>query len=219
MQKNIIVLGLGRFGYAVATRLAQKGAYVTAVDSNYKTVEKIASLVSSSVQADITEEQALKSLGINNYDAAIIATGSDLEASIEATLICKDSGINQVIAKASSESHARILEKIGADYIVFPEADTAERLARSLVGPNLLEVIEFSDEFSIIEIKAHKSWLGKNLIDLDFRNEYQMNVVAFERDGQMIIDFDPSLEIEENDILVLIGTSENAKELEKKIWN
>ena len=213
MQKNIIVLGLGRFGYAVATRLAQKGAYVTAVDSNYKTVEKIASLVSSSVQADITEEQALKSLGINNYDAAIIATGSNLEASIEATLICKDGGVNQVIAKASSGSHARILEKIGADYIVFPEADTAERLARSLVGPNLLEVIEFSDEFSIIEIKAHKSWLGKNLIDLDFRNEYQMNVVAFERDGQMIIDFDPSLEIEENDILVLIGTSENAKEL------
>ncbi len=217
MQRNIIVLGLGRFGYAVATRLAQKGAYVTAVDSNYKTVEKIASLVSSSVQADITEEVALKSLGINNYDAAIIATGSDLEASIEATLICKDSGINQVIAKASSESHARILEKIGADYIVFPEADTAERLARSLVGPNLLEVIEFSDEFSIIEVKAHKSWLGKNLIDLDFRKEYQMNVVAFERDGAMIIDFDPSLEIEENDILVLIGTSENAKELEKNI--
>lgn len=219
MQRNIIVLGLGRFGYAVATRLAQKGAYVTAVDSNYKTVEKIASLVSSSVQADITEEQALKSLGINNYDAAIIATGSNLEASIEATLICKDSGINQVIAKASSESHARILEKIGADYIVFPEADTAERLARSLVGPNLLEIIEFSDEFSIIEVKAHKSWMGKNLIDLDFRNEYQMNVVAFERDGEMIIDFDPSLEIEENDILVLIGTSENAKELEKSIWN
>lgn len=219
MQRNIIVLGLGRFGYAVATRLAQKGAYVTAVDSNYKTVEKIASFVSSSVQADITEEQALKSLGINNYDAAIIATGSNLEASIEATLICKDSGINQVIAKASSESHARILEKIGADYIVFPEADTAERLARSLVGPNLLEIIEFSDEFSIIEVKAHKSWMGKNLIDLDFRNEYQMNVVAFERDGQMIIDFDPSLEIEENDILVLIGTSENAKELEKSIWN
>jgi len=217
MQRNIIVLGLGRFGYAVATRLAQKGAYVTAVDSNYKTVEKIASLVSSSVQADITEEQALKSLGINNYDAAIIATGSNLEASIEATLICKDSGINQVIAKASSESHARILEKIGADYIVFPEADTAERLARSLVGPNLLEIIEFSDEFSIIEVKAHKSWMGKNLIDLDFRNEYQMNVVAFERDGEMIIDFDPSLEIEENDILVLIGTSENAKELEKSI--
>lgn len=217
MQRNIIVLGLGRFGYAVATRLAKKGAYVTAVDLNYKTIEKIASLVSSAVQADITEEVALRSLGINNYDAAIIATGSDLEASIEATLICKDSGINQVIAKASSESHARILEKIGADYIVFPEADTAERLARSLVGPNLLEVIEFSDEFSIIEVKAHKSWLGKNLIDLDFRKEYQMNVVAFERDGEMIIDFDPSLEIEENDILVLIGTSENAKELEKNI--
>ena len=218
MQKNIIVLGLGRFGYAVATRLANKGAYVTAVDRDYNLVEKIASSVSSSVQADITEEVALKSLGINNYDTAIIATGSDLEASIEATLICKDSGVSKVIAKAASATHARILEKIGADYIVFPESDTAERLARSLAGPNLLEIIEFSDEFSIIEIKAHKSWIGKSLIALDFRNENQMNVVAFERDGHMIINFDPSLVIEDNDILVLIGTSENAKRLESAIW-
>ena len=217
MQKNIIVLGLGRFGYSVATTLAQKGAYVTAVDLDYKMVEKIASIVSSSVQADITEEVALKSLGIKNYDTAIIATGSDLEASIEATLICKDAGVNQVIAKAASDTHARILEKIGADLIVFPEADTADRLARSLAGPNLLEVIEFSDEFSIIEVKANKSWIGKSLIDLDFRNEYQMNVVAFERDGHMIINFDPSLIIEDNDILVLIGTSANAKKLENTI--
>lgn len=217
MQRNIIVLGLGRFGYAVATRLALKGVYVTAVDLDYNLVEKIASVVSSSVQADITEEVALRSLGITNYDTAVIATGSDLEASIEATLICKDAGVKQVIAKAASETHARILEKIGADVIVFPESDTAERLARSLAGPNLLEVIEFSNEFSIIEVKAHKSWIGKTLIDLDFRNKYQMNVVAFERDGEMIINFDPSLEIEDNDILVLIGTSVNAKKLESTI--
>ena len=217
MQKNIIVLGLGKFGYSVATRLAKKGAFVTAVDSDYKLVEKIASSVSSSVQADIREEVALKSLGINNYDIAIIAAGSDIEASIEATLICKDSGIERVIAKASSESHARILKKIGADQIVFPEFDTAERLARSLAGPNLLEIIEFSDEFSIIEVKAHKSWLGKTLIELDFRNRYQMNVVGFERDNCMILDFDPDLVIEKDDILVLIGTSENARALENKI--
>lgn len=211
MAKNIIVLGLGRFGTSVATKLFEKGAYVTAVDEDYNLVEKIASFVSNAVQADITEEAALKSIGINNYDIAIIATGSDLEASIQATLICKDSGVEKVIAKASSESHARILKKIGADRIVFPEYDTGNRLAKSIAGPSLFEVIEFSDDYSLIEVRAHRAWVGKTLVELDFRNRYQMNVVAFERNGKMIINFDPYLEIENDDILVLIGSNENSK--------
>lgn len=216
MEKNVIVLGLGRFGYAVATKLFEKGVYVTAVDSNYKKVEKIANFVSSAAQADITEEVAMKSLGINNYDVAIIATGTDIEASIEATLICKDSGVDKVIAKATSQSHARILIKIGADQIVYPELDTGERLARSLAGSNLLELIQFSNDFSLIEIKAHEDWIGKSLIELDFRKAYKMNVVAFERDGQMLMDIDPSTYIKKDDILVLIGDNENAKALEEK---
>ena len=114
MKRNIIVLGIGRFGQAVATKLFEKGAYVTAVDADYSKIEKIANYVSTAIQADITEEDAMKSLGISNYDVAIIATGADLEASIEATLICKDSGVGEVIAKATSSSHARILEKIGS---------------------------------------------------------------------------------------------------------
>ena len=216
MEKNVIVLGLGRFGYAVATKLFEKGVYVTAVDSNYKKVEKIANFVSSAAQADITEEVAMKSLGINNYDVAIIATGTDIEASIEATLICKDSGVDKVIAKATSQSHARILIKIGADQIVYPELDTGERLARSLAGSNLLELIQFSNDFSLIEIKAHEDWIGKSLIELDFRKAYKMNVVAFERDGQMLMDIDPSTDIRKGDVLVLIGDNENAKALEEK---
>ena len=215
MEKNVIVLGLGRFGYAVATKLFEKGVYVTAVDSNYKKVEKIANFVSSAAQADITEEVAMKSLGINNYDVAIIATGTDIEASIESTLICKDSGVDKVIAKATSQSHARILIKIGADQIVYPELDTGERLARSLAGSNLLELIQFSNDFSLIEIKAHEDWIGKSLIELDFRKAYKMNVVAFERDGQMLMDIDPSTYIKKDDILVLIGDNENAKALEE----
>lgn len=215
MEKNVIVLGLGRFGYAVATKLFEKGVYVTAVDSNYKKVEKIANFVSSAAQGDITEEVAMKSLGINNYDVAIIATGTDIEASIEATLICKDSGVDKVIAKATSQSHARILKKIGADQIVYPELDTGERLARSLAGSNLLELVQFSNDFSLIEIKAHEDWIGKSLIDLDFRKSYKMNVVAFERDGQMLMDIDPSTDIRKDDILVLIGDNENAKALEE----
>ena len=158
----------------------------------------------------------MKSLGINNYDVAIIATGTDIEASIEATLICKDSGVDKVIAKATSQSHARILIKIGADQIVYPELDTGERLARSLAGSNLLELIQFSNDFSLIEIKAHEDWIGKSLIELDFRKAYKMNVVAFERDGQMLMDIDPSTYIKKDDILVLIGDNENAKALEEK---
>ncbi|MDU2558666.1 MAG: TrkA family potassium uptake protein [Anaerococcus prevotii] len=215
MEKNVIVLGLGRFGYSVATKLFEKGVYVTAVDSNYKKVEKIANFVSSAAQGDITEEVAMKSLGINNYDVAIIATGTDIEASIEATLICKDSGVDKIIAKATSQSHARILKKIGADQIVYPELDTGERLARSLAGSNLLELVQFSNDFSLIEIKAHEDWIGKSLIELDFRKAYKMNVVAFERDGQMLMDIDPSTEIRKGDVLVLIGDNENAKALEE----
>ncbi|WP_105301325.1 potassium channel family protein [Anaerococcus marasmi] len=215
MEKNVIVLGLGRFGYAVATKLFEKGVYVTAVDSNYKKVEKIANFVSSAAQGDITEEVAMKSLGINNYDVAIIATGTDIEASIEATLICKDSGVDKVIAKATSQSHARILKKIGADQIVYPELDTGERLARSLAGSNLLELVQFSNDFSLIEIKAHEDWIGKSLIELDFRKTYKMNVVGFERDGQMLMDIDPSTDIRKGDVLILIGDNENAKTLEE----
>lgn len=214
MDKNIIVLGLGRFGMSVATKLFKDGFYVTAVDYDYDLIEKMADSVSSAIQADITEEVAMHSLGINNYDVAIIATGSDLESSIEATLICKDSGVKEVIAKASSKQHARILKKIGADRIVFPEFDTGQRLARSLAGPSLMEIIDFSDEISLIKIKARKSWIGKSLVDLDFRKQYQMNVIAFERDGHMIIDVDPNLLIEEDDTIVLIGEKENAKAIQ-----
>lgn len=214
MDKNIIVLGLGRFGMSVATKLFKDGFYVTAVDYDYDLIEKMADSVSSAIQADITEEVAMHSLGINNYDVAIIATGSDLESSIEATLICKDSGVKEVIAKASSKQHARILKKIGADRIVFPEFDTGQRLARSLAGPSLMEIIDFSDEISLIKIKARKSWIGKSLVDLDFRKQYQMNVIAFERGGHMIIDFNPNLLIEEDDTIVLIGEKENAKAIQ-----
>lgn len=213
MDKNVIVLGIGRFGEATATKLYEKGIYVTAVDNNYKKIEKIANNVSSAIQADITEEVAMKSLGISNYDIAIIATGTDLEASIQATLICKDSGVKQVIAKAISKSHARILTKIGADKIVFPELDTGERLAKMISGKNILDLNQFSTDYSLCEVKAKKEWVGKTLIELDFRNKYKVNVIAFKRYQDMILDFDPDLPIEKEDSLIVIGSNENADKL------
>lgn len=214
MDKSVIVLGLGRFGSQVATKLFESGIYVTVVDKDYDKVEKIASSVSNAVQADIREEQALKSLGISNYDVAIIATGTDLESSIEATLICKDSGVEKVIAKAKSLVHARILKKIGVDQIVFPELDTGERLARSIAGSNLLELIEISNDYSLIEVKAHKDWIGKSLVELDFRNKYKMTVIGAKRNKNMNMDLRPNFVIEEGDVLFIIGNSENAKALE-----
>lgn len=217
MKKNIIVLGIGRFGQAVATNLFEKGVYVTAVDADYNKIEKIANYVSSAIQADITEEEAMKSLGISNYDVAIIATGTDLEASIEATLICKDSGIGEVIAKATSKSHARILEKIGADLIVFPELDTGERLARDIADPNSIELVDFSNDISVIEVPVKEKWVGHTLSELDFRNRFQMNVVGFLRDGQILMDIDADQVIDKDDILILIGSKENARHIEKYI--
>lgn len=214
MDKSVIVLGLGRFGSQVATKLFESGIYVTVVDKDYDKVEKIASSVSNAVQADIREEQALKSLGISNYDVAIIATGTDLESSIEASLICKDSGVEKVIAKAKSLVHARILKKIGVDQIVFPELDTGERLARSIAGSNLLELIEISNDYSLIEVKAHKDWIGKSLVELDFRNKYEMTVIGAKRNKNMNMDLRPNFVIEEGDVLFIIGSSENAKSLE-----
>uniref|UniRef100_UPI00288B35A9 potassium channel family protein n=1 Tax=uncultured Anaerococcus sp. TaxID=293428 RepID=UPI00288B35A9 len=164
-------------------------------------------------QADMTDEEAMKDLGIKNFDIAVIATGSNIESSIEATLLCKDAGITTVIAKATTATHERILEKIGADKIIFPELDSGERLARVISGSNLLEFIEFSNEFSLAEVRVHQAWIGKDLKDLDFRNKYNLNVVAFERNGATIINPGPHTKIEKNDLVVLLGKKEDVEKV------
>ena len=212
-DKNVLVLGLGRFGSALARKLFEKGVEVMAVDRDYTKVQKLADQATYAAQADMTDEEAMRELGINNFDIAVIATGSNIEASIEATLLCKDAGITTVIAKATNITHERILKKIGADKIIFPELESGERLARVISGSNLLEFIEFSSEFSLAEIRVHEAWIGKNLMELDFRNEYNLNVVAFERDGKTLINPNPTTLIEKNDLIVLIGKSEDVDKI------
>ena len=212
-EKNVLVLGLGRFGSALAKKLFEKDVEVMAVDRDYTKVQKMADSVTYAAQADMTDEDAMKDLGIKNFDIAVIATGSNIEASIEATLICKDAGITTVIAKATTDTHERILEKIGADKIIFPELDSGERLARVISGSNLLEFIEFSNEFSLAEVRVHKAWVGKDLMELDFRNKYNLNVVAFERGGKTIINPGPHTKIEKNDLIVLIGRKEDVDKI------
>lgn len=214
-MKSVIVLGLGRFGTALAKKLYEKDVEVMAVDRDYTIVQRLSDKVSYAVQADITDEKALRDLGIANFDIAIIATAGNLESSIEATLICKDEGIKTVIAKAKTESHARILEKIGADKVIFPELETGERLARFISGSNLLEFVQFSSNFSLAEIRTQKSWVGKSLKELDIRNKYNVNVLAFERAGDTIMNPSPDEKIKENDLLLVIGEAEDVRKLEE----
>lgn len=218
MKKNVIVLGLGRFGTAVAKKLYEKNVEVMAVDINYNKVQKIADNVTSAVQADMTDEEAMEELGISNFDVAVIGTGTNLEASIEASLICKDAGVQTIIAKATSETHARILEKIGVDKITYPELDTGNRLANIISGSNILEMLKFSSEFTLVELKARKKWIGKSLRDLDLRDKYEVNVVAFKRDDQIIFTPGPDEKIQEDDNLLMIAKTENLSELEDKDW-
>lgn len=217
MDKSAIILGLGRFGERVATKLFEDGLEVMAVDKNYDLIQNISDKVTSAVQCDISNDKALEELGMGNFDVAVIATGESLEASMAATLFAKDHNVEKIIAKATSKNHARILKKIGADQIIFPEIDMGEKLARSISGSNLLQFFHFSDDYSMLELKAFDDIVGKNLIEADFRKKYKMMVIAYKRDGEMVINPDTNWKIQEDDTLVLLGNSEDAEKLQKEV--
>lgn len=217
MIKSVIVLGIGRFGERVATKLFEDGLEVMAVDKDYDLVQNISDKVTSAVQCDISNDKALEELGMGNFDVAVIATGESLEASMAATLFAKDHNVGKIIAKATSTNHARILKKIGADQIIFPEIDMGEKLARSIAGSNLLQFFHFSDDYSMIELKAYDELVGKSLREIDFRKKYKMMVIAYKRDGELIINPEANWKIEKDDTLVLLGESEYADKLQKEV--
>lgn len=217
MIKSVIVLGIGRFGERVATKLFEDGLEVMAVDKDYDLVQNISGKVTSAVQCDISNDKALEELGMGNFDVAVIATGESLEASMAATLFAKDHNVEKIIAKATSTNHARILKKIGADQIIFPEIDMGEKLARSIAGSNLLQFFHFSDDYSMIELKAYDELVGKSLKEIDFRKKYKMMVIAYKRDGELIINPEANWKIEKDDTLVLLGDSGHADKLQKEV--
>lgn len=217
MAKSVIVLGLGRFGATVAEKLYEDGLEVMAVDKNYDIVQNMADKVTSAVQCDLLNDMALEELGVGNFDVAVIASGESMEASISATLFAKDHNVDMIIAKATSKNHARILKKIGADQIIFPEIDMGEKLARSIAGSNLLQFFHFSDDYSMIELKAYDDLIGKSLKEIDFRRKYNMMVIAYKRDGELLINPEADWKIREDDTLVLLGDSFSADKLQKAV--
>ena len=214
--KQFVVLGLGRFGSSLARTLYGLGYDVLAVDEMEEAVQEISESVTHAVQADATDESTLRSLGLRNFDVAIVAIGSNIQSSILISMIVKELGVKHVVAKAQSELHAKLLYKIGVDRVVFPERDMGIRLAHNLVSSNVLDFIELSSDYSIVEMAALDEWQGKTLKDLDFRRKYGLNVIAIKRNGEMNVSPRAEEKIEENDVLVVIGDNERITRLEKK---
>lgn len=215
MNKQFAVIGMGRFGSSVATTLYNLGFEVLAIDSSEQRTQEVVSTVTHAVTADCTDEEALNALGISNFDVVVVAIGQDIQASILTTLILKELGVPTLIVKAQSELHGKVLGKIGADKVVFPERDMGLRVAHHLISPNILEHIELSSDYSIVEMKVPSSIVGKSLKQLDIRVKYNCNVLAVKRDGEMNITPRPDESLRADDVLVIVGRNEQLTRLEQ----
>lgn len=216
MKKQYAVFGLGMFGKSVALGLEALGCEVVAVDNSMEKVQEIADSVSYAMCADIQEPEVMKTLGGRNLDGAVVAIGENFEASVLATILAKEAGIPYVIAKAQNDLHETILRKVGADSVVHPEKAMGGRLARSLVSGNFADWIELSADYSILETKIPKTWVGKRLIDLKIREKYGINVVGIKENEEMDVSIDPNRVLKENSIVILVGANKALQELEKE---
>ena len=191
IHQTYAVFGLGRYGRAVAKELSDSGAEVLAVDTDEEIVNEACADIPLCKCADFTEPEVIKQLGISNIDVVIVATASNLEASVMATMLCKEAGVKTVIAKCADEMHQKILSRIGADKVVFPEKESGVRLAKNLLSSGFVDIIELSKDVSMIELDVRPEWIGKTLIELNLRKKYSINVVAIKQNSDVNIDIDP----------------------------
>lgn len=215
-KKEFIVLGLGRFGGSVAESLSAGGCEVLAIDKDIDKVNQVADNVTRAIKADVTDIDFLRELGINNFDGVIIGIGGDLESSVLATIFAKEQGSPYILVKAKNDLHARILKKVGADVVVFPEKETGIRIANNLMMGNFFNAIELSNTCSIMEITALKEWIGHSLKQLNFRARYKVNVIAINRNGITEINWDADKVLKDGDTLITIGTNNALNKLKAK---
>ncbi len=214
-MKSYIVIGLGRFGSQVARQLCALGGEVLAMDLSAELVQQIAPDVTHAVVGDGQDKEVLKALGVRNMDCAIIAIGDNLAASVLATMNMKELGVPYVMCKAHDATHRRVLEKLGADRVVIPEQEHASRLARSLSSPNVLDYIELSEDYGIVEVPAPKSWHEKSLKELNVRAKLGVNILAVRREGKINVSPVADFQIENGDVLVVLGDSAALETLQK----
>lgn len=214
-MKTFVVIGLGRFGTAVAMELCELGHEVLAIDAAEENVMAVADRVTHAVTGDGRDPSVLRALGVRNYDCAVVAVGDDVGNSALITLNLKEMGVKEVICKAQSHVHRKVLEKIGADRVVFPEHEMGVKLAQGLSSSNVLNFIELSDDFGIVELGAPKSWVGKTIRDLDVRAKCHVNVIAIRKatDGELLVAPGGDYVVEPKDAVVTLGRNEDINRL------
>lgn len=215
-KKQFAVIGMGRFGSSVARTLYHMGFEVLAIDNDKNRTQDVLHMVTHAVQADATDEEALRAVGLRNFDVVVVAIGHDIQASIMTTLIVKEMCAGTIVAKAQNELHGKVLDKIGADKVIYPERDMGVRVAHNLVSPNILDHIELSQDYSIVDLKAGPAMVGKNLRQLDIRNRYGCNVMGI-KDASGAMNIAPSADnlIQDGDVLVVVGKNDNLHRFEK----
>ena len=205
VHKEFVVIGMGQFGSSVAKTLANAGATVMAVDKDEEYLEKVASYVTHAVCADVSNPEAMKQLGIQNYDGAIVGIGDDLESSVLVTLQLKEMGVSFVMAKAVTDLGGRILQKVGADKVIFPDREIGIRIGNEIMNGNYFEAIEVSEEYSIVDLTVPHAWIGKTLRDINIRSQYGVNVIGIRGIDKVNINPEADYKLQEQDILIVLG--------------
>lgn len=213
LNKTYAVFGLGRYGYSVAKELVNCGVDVIAIDSSEQIVNTLASELPFCKCADTTDIEVLKRLGISTVDTVIVAMAGNIEASVMTVMLCKELGVPNVIAKSSSEMHYKILTKVGADKVLFPEKESGIRLAKNLLSSGFVDMIELNTEISMIELDIKKDWIGKNLLELNLRKKYSLNVVAIKENNNIDINVDPTLQLHNEMKLIVVGNKNKLSKL------
>lgn len=217
MKKEFVVIGLGRFGGSIVNELIELDASVMAIDKSQERVDEFAQIATQAVAADTTDESSLRSLGIRNFEHVVVAIGENIQASILTTLILKELGVQMITVKAQNDYHEKVLRKIGADHVIHPERDMGRRIANRMVSNDILDYLELSDEYSIVEIRANTKLSGATLIDLDIRAKYGVNIVAIKREDHILVSPQAIEEIRLNDVLIVIGSDVDIHRFEKKV--
>ena len=213
MKNTYAVFGLGRYGTAVARELVANGMEVIAVDTDQRIVNAVADDLPICKCADITDPEVIRQLGIGNVDVVIVAMANNLEASVMTVTLCKEAGVPTVIAKCANEMHQKILTRVGADKVVFPENESGIRLAKNLLSSGFVDMVSLAKNVSMIELDVKPEWVGKNLIELNLRKKYSVNVVALRKGDAVSVDIDPHAALLESDKLIVIANTEKLAKL------
>ena len=216
-KRQYAVIGMGRFGTSVAMTLVKAGQEVLVVDSDEERIQKVAEFFTHAVVLDTTEEASLAAVGIRNFDMVVVAIGHDVQASVLTTLLLKEMGVKHIVAKAANVLHGKMLDKVGADQVVFPERDMGQRIAHNLMSTNIIDYFEVAPDLGIIEVDVKGDLVGKSLFESNLREKYSITVIAIRRNGKISLSPSPGEKLMESDRLILVGDNSGIQRFEAEV--